>query len=223
MRKQIAVTILSMVVVSIVLTLAPIKTAYAGTKIFGLDITASYLNLKQKVMERIFGISFPQNVVDTKNAPGNIIVRGNGDDVDNQSSNPSYNSSKLDSFVKLTFTHKQVNDFIKSTFVDRSLGNNLTLKSGNLEFLDNNKINLTAELTNSVKAFATLEVVENGMSLKIESLDIENAGIGAKVLKPLVIKYFESHQKELIKKYAPADFAFIEVKASLVNVYMHKP
>ncbi len=197
-------------VFSVLLTIAPTKTAYAGTKIFGWDITASYTSLKQKVMEKILGISFPQNI-------GNID-RGQNKGI----------GTGVDSFARLAFTQKQVNEFIKSQAVGRTFGNGITLKKGTVEFLDGNRINLAAEIatkagsSNSVKAFAELSVIENGTALRVESLDIENAGIGTQVLKPPVLKFIESQQKELIKNYAPTDFAFIEVKSGLVTVYLNR-
>jgi len=216
MNKHVVTMAVSTAVVSIILIAAPIKPAYAGTKIFGWDITSSYTTLRQRVLERVFGFSFPQNRTTTENRLSSNI------DKVTEPTKPVPTPSNTDSFIKLTFTQKQVNDFIKSTVSGRNFGNGLTLKKGNVEFVEKNKINLTTEFTNSVKASASVLVIEDGTQLKIESLDIENAGLSVAILKPLVVKYFNSQQKDLVKQYAPADFAFIEVRAGQVNVYMKK-
>lgn len=209
MRKQtVTKTTLLIAIMSTLLAATPAKTAYAGTKLFGIDFAADYLNIKQRVLELKNLFSFK--------SPLNTVYRG----VDNTTATPRPTTPS--SLVKLTYTQKQINDLIKSGLVGRSLENNITLKSGGVEFLDQNKIKVNAELTNSMKAVATLTVIENGTALKVDSLDIENAGLGAKLLKPLVVKYLESQQKTLIKKYIPIGFSYIEVQKGLVNVYMQK-
>ena len=210
MKRNVVTLASAAVILSAILTLAPVKPVYAETKIFGFDLSANYLILKQKVMERVFGFNFPQSPVKLEGGQVNRL-----ENVTPRPTNP-------EAFAVYTFTQEQVNDLIKSQVVGRNLGNGVTIKTGRVEFLDNNVIKLTAELTNSVKADATLKVIANGTALKIEKLDIENAGPGAKMLKPLVVRYFEGQQQALIKRYAPADFASVEIQAGKAIVSFNR-
>lgn len=215
-----------MTTLSVLLVVAPVNKAHAGTTIFGWDVGATYFNLKQAIMEKVFDISLPQISVTTGSTQENS--NGSEDTVGREIGDSDVNSKDADSFVRLTFTQNQVNDLINSELIGRNLGNGLVVKSGKLEFLDDSKIGLTAtistnnESAKTIESFAMLTVVENGTRLKVDSLDIEGMGIMAKVVKPILIKYFEGQQEALIRRYAPAGFAFVEVKSGLVDVYLSR-
>lgn len=212
---------------AVLLTVAPVNKAYAGTKIFGWDVETTYSNIKHMVMEKVFGVSLPKIpvVVNTSQETNNTA---NGTDQKTTETESEARIKDVSAFTKLVFTQDQVNNLIKTQIIGKNLGNGIVVKSGKLEFLDDNIVGLTAQVvmnndsTKPVTASAKIKVVENGTRLKIDALDIEGLGIGAKFLKPVIVKYFESQQEALIKKYAPADFAFIEVENGLVNVYLNK-
>jgi hypothetical protein len=226
MRKQTGRIVIVVIGLSVLLAVAPVNKAHAGTTIFGWDVGATYFNLKQAIMEKVFGTSLPQIPVTTN--PIQEDKNEIEDDMNQEIEGSSVNPKNPDSFVRLTFTQNQVNDLINSELIGRNLGNGLVVKSGKLEFLDDSKIGLIATISTAnegaknIEAFAMLTVVENGTRLKVDSLDIEGMGIMAKVVKPMLIKYFEGQQEALIKRYAPADFSFAEVKSGLVDVYLSR-
>ncbi len=225
MRNRKGKIVMSAVGLSVLLAIGPVNKAYAGTKIFGWDVEASYSNIKHIVMEKVFGVSLPKIPV-VVNPSQETNNKANGT---NQKTTESDTKLKdMGAYTKLVFTQDQVNNLIKTQIIGKNLGNGIVVKSGKLEFLDDNIVGLTAQVvmnndsTKPVNASAKIKVVEDGTRLKIDALDIEGLGIGAKFLKPVIVKYFESQQEALIKKYAPADFAFIEVENGLVNVYLNK-
>jgi len=115
---------------------------------------------------------------------------------------------------------------IKTRVVGKNLGNGIVVKSANVEFLADNTIALAAQVTANndptkpISVSAKIKIVENGTRLKIDSLNIDGMGVAGKFVAPVVVKYLESQQDALIKKYVPADFAFVEIEENLATVYM---
>lgn len=207
------------------LLIASGSRAYAGTKLFGWDIGATYSSIKQTIMHKVFGFSLPQS---------SPIPAGQNDinkSSDIQNAGTKSTGLKLDptdkkSFIQYSFTEAQVNTLIKTQVVGKNLGNGIVVKSANVEFLADNTIALSAQVTANndptkpISASAKIRVVENGTRLKIDSLNVDGMGIAGKFMAPAVIKYLESQQDALIKKYVPTDFAFVEIEENLATVHM---
>ncbi len=205
------------------------RTAYAGTKLFGWDIGATYSNIKQTIMQKVFGFSLPQSLPILAVRDGGLNKPSDMEDGGSKSPGLKIDPTDKKSFIQYSFTEEQVNNLVKTQIVGKNLGNGIVVKSANVEFLADNAVVLTAQViannnpTKPLTASARMRVVENGTRLKIDSLNIEGIGIAGKFIAPVVVKYLESQQEELIKKYVPADFAFVEIIEGLATVYNHRP
>ena len=206
-------------------TVALPKTAYAGTKLFGWDIGATYSNIKQTIMQKVFGFSLPQLSPIPAGQENDANKPSDMEDAGTKSPGLKIDPADKKSFIQYSFTEAQVNTLIKTQVVGKNLGNGIVVKSANVEFLAGNTIALAAQVTANndprkpISASAKIQVVENGTRLKIDSLDVDGMGIAGKFVAPVVIKYLESQQDALIKKYVPADFAFVEIEENLATVY----
>jgi len=204
------------------------KTAYAGTKLFGWDIGATYSNIKQTIMQKVFGFSLPQFLPNPAGQENGASKPSDMQDAVNKSPGLKFDPTDKKSFVQYSFTEAQVNTLIKTQVVGKNLGNGIVVKSANVEFLADNNISLTAQVTANndptkpINASAKIKIVENGTRLKIDSLNIDGMGVAGKFITPVVIKYLESQQEALIKKYVPADFAFVEVNENTINIYLQR-
>jgi len=204
------------------------RTAYAGTKLFGWDIGATYSNIKQTIMQKVFGFSLPQSLPIPAGQKSEANKSSDMEDAGNKSPGLKFDPTDEKSFIQYSFTEEQVNTLIKTQVVGKNLGNGIVVKSANIEFLADNTIALTAQVTANndptkpISASAKIKVVENGTRLKIDSLTVDGMGIAGKFVAPVVVKYLESQQDALIKKYVPADFAFMKVESGLVTVYLNR-
>ena len=204
------------------------KTAYAGTKLFGWDIGAAYSNIKQTIMQKVFGFSLPQSTPIPAGQKSGVNKSSDMEDAGNKSPGLKFDPTDKKSFIQYSFTEAQVNTLIKTQVVGKNLGNGIVVKSANVEFLADNTIALVAQVTANndpakpISASARIQVVENGTKLKIDSLNIDGMGIAGKFVTPVVIKYLENQQEALLKKYVPADFAFVEVEAGKATVYLNR-
>ncbi len=212
------------------LLIASGSRAYAGTKLFGWDIGATYFNIKQTIMHRVFGLNLPQSSP-TPFPTGQENDAVKSSDIENAGNKPTglkFDPTDKESFIQYSFREAQVNSLIKTQIVGKNVGNGIVVKSANVEFLADNNIAITAQVTANndptkpISASAKIRVVENGTRLKIDSLNIDGMGIAGKFVTPIVVKYLENQQDALIKKYVPAGFAFLEVKAGLVTVYLNR-
>ncbi len=203
-------------------------TAYARTKLFGWDIGATYSNIKQTIMQKVFGFSLPQSSPIPAGQENDANKSYDMEDAGNKSTGLKLDPTDRESFIQYSFTEIQVNNFIKTQIVGKNLGNGIVVKSADVEFLADNNITLSAQVTANndptkpISASAKIKVVENGTRLKIDSLNIDGMGIAGKFVVPVVTKYLESQQEALIKKYVPADFAFVEIEKNLATVYMNR-
>jgi len=179
-------------------------------------------------MQKVFGFSLPQPPQIPAGQEGGVNKSSDMEDAGNKSPGRKFDPTDEKSFIQYSFTEAQVNTLIKTQVVGKNLGNGIVVKSANVEFLADNNISLTAQVTANndptkpIIASAKIKVVENGTRLKIESLNVDGMGLAGKFVTPVVTKYLESQQEALIKKYVPADFAFVEVKAGLVTVYLNR-
>lgn len=211
--------------VAVVLVTASPRAVYAGTKIFGWDIEATYSNIKQTIMQKVFSFSMPQPQQVSVNQEDRIDRSSN---MGNDAPALKFDPADKNSFVTYSFTESQTNNLIKTQTVGKNLGSGIVVKSANVEFLADNVIALSAQAianNNSTKPIgvsAKLKVTENGTRLKIDSLNIDGMGVASRLVKPLVVKYLESQQEALIQKYAPADFAFVKVEKDVINIYLKR-
>lgn len=211
-----------------ILLLGTTRTAYAGTKLFGWDIGATYSNIKQTIIQKVFGFGSPQPSP-IPSGQNDMDKSSDMEDAGNKSTSLKFDPMDKKSFIQYSFSETKVNNFIKTQVVGKNLGNGIVVKSANMEFLADNNIALSAQVTANnaptkpISASAKIRVVENGTRLKIDSLNIDGMGIAGKFVAPVVVKYLENQQDALIKKYVPADFAFVEVNEGLTTIYSHKP
>ena len=226
MNKRTTVKIAVLIIVVTLTGVASGNRAYAGTKLFGWDIGATYSNIKQTIMQKVFGFSLPQSLPIPAGQENNANKSSDMEDAGSKSPGLKFDLTDKKSFIQYSFTEAQVNTLIKTQVVGKNLGNGIVVKSANVEFLADNNMSLTAQVTANndptkpISASAKIRVVENGTRLKIDSLNIDGMGVAGKFIAPVVIKYLESQQDALIKKYVPADFAFIEIEENLATVYM---
>lgn len=207
-------------------TVASSRTAYAGTKVLGWDVEATYSNIKQKIMQKVFSFVLPESFPIPAGQESGVNKSSDMEDAGSKSPGLKLDPTDKNSFIQYSFTEAQVNNLIKTQVVGKNLGNSIVVKSANVKFLADNNIALTAQVsanndpTKSISASAKIQVVENGTRLKVDSLDIDGMGIAGKFIAPIVVKYLESQQEALLKKYVSADFAFLEIEENIATVYM---